>query len=204
MVTTQFTYQKTELLNFAIYLKGHKVAEDWLPTLMKNAQDKNWKLEPFIGINGLKESLADYKIKIDQRYKKSYKEMSKLGVQGCFLSHWHLWKKCIELNQPIGIFEFDVVFKKEPPTVMPTDIVKLAGFKPAKLASTGQWWGGAYAYIINPTGAKKLLDWTDRFGASPADFMLADKVADIAFDLDNRVELATQGRSTTDNLKENY
>lgn len=204
MVTTQFTYQKTELQSFAIYLKGHRVAEQWLPSLVKNAKENNWQLETFQGINGLEKNLRDYGIKIDMRYKKSYNLMAKPGVQGCFLSHWHLWKKCIELNHPIGIFEFDVVFKKEPPSVMPADIIKLAGFKPAKLASTGQWWGGAYAYIISPQGAKKLLNWVEKFGASPADFMLADGIVDIVFDLDDRVELSTQGKSTTDDLKENY
>jgi GR25 family glycosyltransferase involved in LPS biosynthesis len=31
----------------------------------------------------------------------------RLGVIGCFLSHFYLWKKCIELNEPILILEHD-------------------------------------------------------------------------------------------------
>lgn len=29
------------------------------------------------------------------------------GVMGCFMSHYNLWKKCINLNEPIMIFEDD-------------------------------------------------------------------------------------------------
>jgi GR25 family glycosyltransferase involved in LPS biosynthesis len=196
------SYQKNDLISYAIYLKGHQAAKSWLPNLLSNAQKFNWSLQLYEGINGSRYSCYDFNIKIDQRYSKSKKQMEKLGVQGCFLSHWHLWKKCIELNKHIGIFEFDVVFKNSPPSIMETDVLKLAGFKAAKPASTGQWWGGAYAYILSPTGAKKLLDWTDQWGASPADFMLGDNVLDITFDLANRVELATQGGSTTENISQ--
>ena len=31
------------------------------------------------------------------------------GEVGCFLSHWRLWEKCIELNEPILILEDDAV-----------------------------------------------------------------------------------------------
>lgn len=32
------------------------------------------------------------------------------GVKGCFLSHYFLWKKCIEEDQAIGVLEYDAVF----------------------------------------------------------------------------------------------
>ena len=31
------------------------------------------------------------------------------GEVGCFLTHYHLWKKCIQLNEPIIILEDDAV-----------------------------------------------------------------------------------------------
>ena len=31
------------------------------------------------------------------------------GEVGCFLSHWKLWEKCIELNEPILVLEDDAV-----------------------------------------------------------------------------------------------
>ena len=33
-----------------------------------------------------------------------------IGVLGCFLSHYTLWKKCIDLNKPIGVLEYDAYF----------------------------------------------------------------------------------------------
>jgi GR25 family glycosyltransferase involved in LPS biosynthesis len=35
------------------------------------------------------------------------------GALGCFYSHYRLWQKCVELNQPIFIFEDDVKFIRE-------------------------------------------------------------------------------------------
>lgn len=37
-------------------------------------------------------------------------KMQRPGVIGCFYSHYGLWKKCAELNEPIMIFEDDVKF----------------------------------------------------------------------------------------------
>lgn len=34
------------------------------------------------------------------------------GVKGCFYSHFNLWKKCIDLNQPITIWEDDIVLRR--------------------------------------------------------------------------------------------
>lgn len=185
---------------YAIYVEGHKNAEDYLASLLDNAKEYNWVLTPYPGIDGRKCNLSDYEIKIDTRHKKVRKQMEKPGVQGCFLSHYNLWKKCIEIDQIIGIFEFDVRFKAAPPkTISATiDVLKLAGFKPAKIVPTGQWWGGAYAYILTPTGANKLINWTNQYGASPADFMLADGVLKVGFDTESRVELNSQGTSTTE------
>lgn len=189
----------SDLECYAIHVEGHKDAENYLPLLLKNAKEYSWTITPFLGVDGRKHNLNDYGIKIDTRHKKVKRQMEKLGVQGCFLSHYNLWKKSIDLNQTIGIFEFDVRFKAAPPNKISTDVLKLAGFKPAKIVPTGQWWGGAYAYILTPIGAKKLIDWTHQYGASPADFMLADGVLNVGFDVDNRVELNSQGTSTTEN-----
>ena len=31
------------------------------------------------------------------------------GEVGCFLSHWHIWNKCIEKNEPILVLEDDAI-----------------------------------------------------------------------------------------------
>lgn len=37
------------------------------------------------------------------------------GVLGCFLSHYFLWKKCVELAIPIGVLEYDAILIKSIP-----------------------------------------------------------------------------------------
>jgi GR25 family glycosyltransferase involved in LPS biosynthesis len=38
-----------------------------------------------------------------------HKKIRTNGVKGCFLSHFSLWKKCLELGHPIAIFEYDAL-----------------------------------------------------------------------------------------------
>lgn len=184
------------MLSTVIVLRNYEKAESHLPQLLRSAQQHDWHLNVFEAKNGLTES---FDIKIDQRYSKAAKQFERPGVRGCFLSHYELWKNC---TQTMAIFEHDVVFKKPPPQYLPNaDIIKLDGFRSSKPAATGQWWEGAHAYIITPIGAQKLVRWIETWGASPADYMLGDKVAKIAFDLEQRVELIDLG-STTWNLAE--
>ena len=40
-------------------------------------------------------------------------KLSRPGVIGCFYSHYALWRKCIDLGEPIMIFEDDVKFYRK-------------------------------------------------------------------------------------------
>ena len=188
------------MLSFVIYLAGHKKTEEHLPTLKESAIKHNWNIELIPGVDG-----RSYKFphKIDQRYSKGAKQFERSGVRGCFMSHYALWQKCLELKEPIGIFESDIVFCKSPPwSLKDCDVVKLSGFRTTKPAATGIWHEGAHAYILKPSGAKKLIDWTEKWGASPADYMLGDKVLKIGFDFEDRVKLVKSDSSLTWNLEE--
>ena len=61
------------------------------------------KIKPFLRY----QYYRDRRVPVD---KEMHDKMSKPGVLGCFYSHYSLWKKCIELNEPIYIFEDDVIF----------------------------------------------------------------------------------------------
>lgn len=186
--------------SFVIYLPGHKKTEEHLPTLVESANKHNWNIELFAGVDG---RIVEFPHKIDQRYPKAVSELERSGVRGCFISHYLLWKKCLKGNETIGIFESDVIFYKNPPISLKScDILKLDGFKTAKPASTGVWHKGAHAYILTPEGARKMIDWTTQWGASPVDFMIGDKVLKIGFDFEDRVKLANLGSSLTRNLEE--
>lgn len=188
------------MLSFVIYLVGHKKTEEHLPTLVESANKHGWKIELFPGFDGRSHR---FPYKIDQRYSKGAKQFERSGVRGCFMSHYALWKKCVDMKEVIGVFESDILFCKTPPwSLKDCDVVKLDGFRVSKPASTGNWHEGAHAYILKPSGARKLLDWTEKWGASPADYMLGDKVVNIKYDFEDRIKLLDFGSSLTWNLDE--
>jgi len=51
--------------------------------------------------------IKKYQLRFFEKMKQYKKESP--GVKGCFLSHYLLWKKCIELDEPIIIFEHDAL-----------------------------------------------------------------------------------------------
>ena len=186
--------------SFVIYLIGHKKTEDHLPTLVESANQHKWNIELFPGFDGRSHRFPH---KIDQRYPKGAEQFSRAGVRGCFMSHYALWRKCLDTDEPIGIFESDIIFCKRPPTSLKDcDVIKLDGFRASKPAATGNWHEGAHAYILKPSGARKLVDWTESWGASPADYMLGDKVLNLKYDFEDRVKLIKSDSSLTWNLED--
>ena len=99
------------------------------------------------------------------------------GVIGCFYSHYRLWQKCIELNEPIMIFEDDVIFERGYTPVEWQEILLLCTGKEShkhefyssklynptetpkavKLHNTSM--PGAVGYAIKPEAAKKLVEY---------------------------------------------
>lgn len=105
-----------------------------------------------------------------------------LNVLSCFLSHYHLWLKCVELEQPIIIFEHDAVVVDEIPVNKPFDKLLSLG-KPSygnfKIAPklgvnnlfSKRYLPGAHAYMLKPFGAKILITAAATM-ARPADVFL--------------------------------
>jgi GR25 family glycosyltransferase involved in LPS biosynthesis len=96
------------------------------------------------------------------------------GVKGCFYSHFRLWQKCVELNEPIIIWEDDIVLKRPLIKVDWNDILVVALGHPTKSvrylhfleSPDGEARAEAYfnssmpgccGYAIKPRAAKKLL-----------------------------------------------
>ena len=102
-------------------------------------------------------------------------KMKSPGVRGCFYSHYRLWQKCVDLNEPIIIFEDDIVISRP---FLETDWdevlivalghptkserfmhhldspVGLPRAEECKLSSMP----GCCGYAIKPHAARKLLD----------------------------------------------
>ena len=101
-------------------------------------------------------------------------KMSAPGVKGCFYSHYNLWKKCVELNEPIVIWEDDIVLFRPFQPVEWDDVLVVALGHPTKSLRYMQYletptgdskaeeyhqssMPGCCGYAIKPHAAKKLL-----------------------------------------------
>ena len=189
------------LNGYIIRLADHEISCDWAQHALVTGLEHNWQLEFFPGTDGRMTNLEQHGIKIYDQHKKCTKYMQRAGTQGCFLSHWHLWRQCAQGHDPIMIFEHDVEFVAGPPDVLvPADVVKFEGFRPSKPIPAGQWWEGARAYAITPTGAGKILEWVEIHGAMPADWMLCDGIVHVIHDSHDRVRVRQNKFSFTRDL----
>lgn len=82
-------------------------------------------------------------------------KLSRPGVIGCFYSHYALWRKCIDLGEPIMIFEDDVKFyrKFEP--------VDFEGVLVLSLGKSSFMRDPQKTYLENPTGVPKIVKWVN-------------------------------------------
>ena len=141
-----------------IRLKNNPISEKYAAECVTQAKTFGIDVDYFDAINGLEYPSHLEKLKIVPRYK--FKK-GRAGVFGCFLSHYYLWKKCIEDNVPYLILEHDGYF------------IKL------EKNQTGNYMRGAYGYIIKPHAAKKVIDWIVVNGFVPADQQIGDALVDI-------------------------
>jgi GR25 family glycosyltransferase involved in LPS biosynthesis len=117
----------------------------------------------------------------------------------CFLSHYFLWKKCIELNEPIAIFEHDAVFIRKFDSkeiqnhldtkhgVISIGAPSFGNFKTpskngiVKLMSK-QYMPGAHALIVHPIAASKLIKYAQTYSPEPTDVFLHNKRFDFLYE----------------------
>jgi glycosyl transferase family 25 len=107
---------------------------------------------------------------VDERYANKTKRP---GVMGCFYSHYRLWQKCVELNEPICVFEDDVAIRR-PLISVPFNDVLILTLGARKSEKYKQYlydpsgdpkaedyhnasMPGTTGYALTPQGAKKLL-----------------------------------------------
>lgn len=134
---------------------------------VKIMADQGRTLHPF-GIKG--PSAADNESQIEPTDK-----ISSPGVRGCFLSHYRLWQKCAELNQPIIIWEDDIVLSRPYLPVEWQDVLVVALGHPKKserylsyldtpsgepqaMPYKNSSMPGCCGYALKPHAAKKLVE----------------------------------------------
>lgn len=187
---------------FVIALKNHEISEKQLRDCLQSASANNWHVEIFWGIYGNTLTDEDWK-KIE-----IIPHIGKVGARGCFYSHYLLWKKCIELNEPIVILEHDAIINKEWPILeIDNAIIKLHKHyrkDPENLkwnhSVTGQWSPSTHAYCITPQLCNILINTAKSLGAYPADVFMGRNI--ISVQLLGEPELVSRqdSYSTTENI----
>lgn len=191
---------------FIIRLKDNEHSCQMARDCKLQAEKFGIQVDYFDAVNG-KDAAEHYSL-TNIKPKKKFKK-GRLGVLGCFFSHYYLWKKCLNDNVPYIILEHDGYFIREfPESLLDSfdDVLKLdrhdpysknynqiveeenvplsvekyinpAPKNPVKLG-TGNYFKGAYSYVIKPSGAHKLLEHINLNGHLPADQQIGDWVVD--------------------------
>ncbi len=188
------------MIGYLIYLPEYDNSVTMAHRALESAVKHGWNVKLYPGVNGNVDTLSNHNLKIYSGSKKAKRLMERPGTAGCFLSQYMLWQQCFVSQTPMCIFEHDVIFKKPMGQTEICDVYKFEGFKKAKPIPPGNWYEGARAYILRPSGAKKMLDWVHTNGAMPADWMLCDGIVNMKFDLNNKVSYKSDKMSFTKDL----
>jgi glycosyl transferase family 25 len=190
---------------FVIVLQSSPLAQSISNEAMSAAAEHGVTLEVYDAVLGYNSAPLFDRYNIDKFL--NYTIIDKPGHQGCFLSHFELWLKCVELNQPVIILEHDGIFTRPlPEDVLDhfnevlrldcyqwfkegyNDQVKSSLDQPVDYCrrptdyeyhSSGGYYVGAYGYIVKPQGAKKLIDHAQQNGAVCTEAHIGLKIVDI-------------------------
>jgi len=182
---------------FVIKLQGVSSSEDLAKECRLSGSKFNLEIKNFNGIYGKNNIDAAHQIFGIRPWKDKMKK-NRLGVKGCFLSHYSLWKESLTKDKPIAIFEHDAVMLRPLPTnilkqfkefLMLDPYNKMKGSYESnhldeskigveeyfnndsnpKYGVTDQYVMGLQAYIIKPEAAEKLIKNVKKNGYLPAD-----------------------------------
>lgn len=146
--------------------------------------------EFFPAIDGLKEMSEAFRCNQKKGIFWRGRQMDNTEI-ACFLSHRALWKKCVELNEPIAIFEDDAIFSKHLKQAYKITAKQIHSFGCIRLSHRDgkasqpfkkfddtfciqlvrKGTTGADAYAISPKAAKALLKHSEEFHV-PVDFYM--------------------------------
>jgi GR25 family glycosyltransferase involved in LPS biosynthesis len=187
---------------FVIALKDHPISESQLKDCLNGAKKHNWQVEVFWGVYGNRLTAKRWKdIGI-----RSY--IGKPGAEGCWVSHYNLWNKCIELNKPIVVLEHDAVIQRPWQSLeIDKSLIKLhRHYRKDPMNEKwnhpvcGRWSPSTHAYCITPDHASILTEAAKNLGAHPADVFMGSNI--ISVELLGEPELVARQNSysTTGNL----
>lgn len=159
-----------------------------------------WAFEVVPAVNGHTLTEQSWK-SIGVQMSRDGKMSHRPGAQGCWMSHWRLWNRCVEINQPMVILEHDAVVTAPWPTDLDIDptLIKLYTTAECKVnPAFGLWSKGAHAYTLTPTQAQCLITHARANSAQAVDKHLGEKVLHWRFHSTDLVVLnPRRGKSTT-------
>ena len=167
-------------------------------------EQHGWSYEIFPAVDGQQITLQDWSL-IGVAMNTEGKMPRRPGAQGCWLSHFALWQRCVESNKPLVILEHDAVVTATWPADIDIDtqLVKLYSTAECKVnPAFGRWSKGAHAYSLAPAQANTLITHAQTHGAQAVDKHLGDAVLPWTFYRTNLVVLnPRRGPSSTSPLR---
>lgn len=138
---------------------------------------------------------SEWHRKNPRRHKKLIEGSQTEANMGCFASHFLLWERCVQSNEALCIFEYDVVIKRplpngildrfdeaieicrtpkndKPPYDKVIDDRSFNDFDVIDFPEPGFPRGNSTGYIIKPAGARKMIDVSKERGYLTLDTML--------------------------------
>lgn len=187
---------------FIITLKHNSNAIKQLENCKLSAEQWGWTAEVFWAIDGKLLSNNDFR-KENLFLNPETKIYRRPGAQGCFMSHWALWKYCVEINQPIIVLESDAhIIAKLPEIDFTKGLVKLHKDRGTKHSSvTGRWSKGSHAYALDPGHASRLINGILSTEVKPTDKAIGSNFVDWRYLEPPIATLKRFGASTTSRLK---
>jgi GR25 family glycosyltransferase involved in LPS biosynthesis len=135
---------------------AEKAKKTLYPYSIKNRLLDDHDIESLIRPELYEEFKKKHRYEIIERQLIGEKDVGKLsrpGVIGCFYSHYGLWKKCVELGEPIMIFEDDVKFYRGYTPVGFDGVLILSLGKSSYMSEPQK------SYLENPTGPAQARKW---------------------------------------------
>ena len=166
-----------QIKTFCIAIKDNPISLSLLNDCLESATKFNWKVETFWGVSKNDINLDTWK-NYNLHPSAEKKFIKRKGNQGCSLSHFNLWNVCCKLNESIIVLEHDAIIKDSLNINIDCDLIKLhTPIRKIKYDNdTGNWGISTHAYLITPTGANKLIEWSEKNYITSADKMLGDKI----------------------------
>lgn len=185
------------------YVIAHK-SSSVIGDCVRSLEQHGWSYEIFPAVDGSKVTALSWRT-IGVVMSELGKMPQRPGAQGCWLSHFALWKRCRELDKPIVIMEHDALATGSWPKDLDieTQLIKLYSTAECKVnPAFGIWSKGAHAYTLTPEQASVLINDAQSRGAQAVDKHLGTTVLPWTFYKEDLVVLnPRRGRSTTSPLR---